>query len=71
MIFVFFIILCICSYFVEKYEILIPAWNIVINLILLFLSSILSTKIFFADKIKKYQEISEKLQKEIKETNND
>ncbi|WP_234284808.1 hypothetical protein, partial [Campylobacter molothri] len=67
MILAFFILLIICGYFIEKYEVLKLVWNICINFVFFCLSSILSHKIFFTDKIKKYQEISEKLQKEIKE----
>lgn len=57
MILAFFIFLCICGYLAEKNEILKPIWNIVINIILLFLSSILGNKIFFADKIKNTKKI--------------
>ncbi|EDP6650855.1 hypothetical protein FVY54_05375 [Campylobacter jejuni] len=65
MILAFFIFLCICGYLAEKNEILKPIWNIVINIILLFLSSILGNKIFFADKIKKYEEDLKQLEEEI------
>ncbi|OKY02121.1 hypothetical protein [Campylobacter jejuni] len=65
MILAFFIFLCICGYLAEKNEILKPIWNIIINIILLFLSSILGNKIFFADKIKKYEEDLKQLEEEI------
>ncbi|MCL9819269.1 hypothetical protein [Helicobacter colisuis] len=75
---VFFMLLCICSYFVvAQYKPLESAWNIIISIIFSFLSSILGGKMFFADKIKKYQEYSKQseekikiLQEEIKGANN-
>ncbi|ECL1093707.1 hypothetical protein FPN63_05340 [Campylobacter jejuni] len=76
---VFFMLLCICSYFVvTQYKPLESAWNTVIGIIFFFLSSILGGKMFFVDKIKKYQEYSKQseekikiLQEEIKGINND
>lgn len=76
---VFFILLYICSDFVVKqYKPLEPMWNMTINIIFSSLGGILGGKMFFADKIKKYQEYSKQseekikiLQEEIKGTNND
>ncbi|WP_104696490.1 hypothetical protein [Helicobacter trogontum] len=71
MICVFFILLCICGYYIEKYEVLKPVWNLITNAIFLFLSNIIGNKIFFTNKIKEYQDNLEQLKEEIKNLKED